>query len=238
MKDFTDITVLLDRSGSMSSIRILMEMAIDKLVEEHKSVESTKLTLIQFDDQNKQEIVFQAVPITAVEKVRITPRGSTPLIDAFCTAIDRTGLRFASMHESDRPARVLMIIITDGMENASNQFKRTDVFNRVTKQRNDYKWEFIYLGANQDTFAESQSYGISWGNTLKFSPDEAHIAFMAQNLASASSSFSNTGVMRGYTSQDRVKSASLEDLSKDTNPDVSNFVDATVKLAKRSTKSK
>lgn len=183
MKQYTDITVLLDRSGSMASIKEAMETAFNKFLDEHKAVPSTRLTLIQFDDVDPQEIVYQGVPVTYAEKLTIRPRGNTPLLDAFCEAIDKTGQRLANIPESDRPDQVLFVVITDGAENASKKFQRYDVRNRVNNQRNQYKWQFIYLGANQDAIGEAQSFGIPKEWALNYNASEKGVRSMSKSLA-------------------------------------------------------
>lgn len=220
MKQYTDIIVLLDRSGSMGAIKGPMETAFNKFIEEHQSVPSTKITLIQFDDQNIQDVVYQNVPIKAAEKLTLTPRGWTPLIDAFVTAIDNTGKRLSAMSESDRPDQVLFVVITDGAENSSTQYKRKDVSDRVTRQRDTYKWNFVYLGANQDAIAEAASYGID--RNFAFAWDS-----VPQSVASSGTSLSaNTvsyvaNVQRGSTKSlawtDAQRADAVEDAGKKLN---------------------
>lgn len=223
MKQFTDITVLLDRSGSMSSIKEPMETAFNRFIEEQRAVPTTKLTLIQFDDINDQEMVYGNVPITFVEKLKLDPRGNTPLIDALCQVIDNTGKRYSRLLESERPDQVVLVVITDGQENASRIYKRKDVFDRITRQKNQYNWQIIYLGANQDSFAESQSYGINWGSTLKWTPDAEHIRAMMQANSQAVLDYAqNTGALRGtggiaFANEVRTTAATKEDLAKDSN---------------------
>lgn len=225
MKEYTDITVLLDRSGSMAHIKEAMESAFNGFIKEHKSVPSTRLTLVQFDDINDQDVVYQCVPIRSAEKLHLRPRGNTPLLDAMCKVVDRTGRRLADMNERDRPDQVLMVIITDGKENASRSYMRTDVYDRITKQREDYKWNFIYLGANQDTFAESKSFGIPWVNTIKWTPDDYHVAQVGSSLRGATMAYANNtsgmrGMSTGFSEEERVKTATKDDLDKDSNPKV------------------
>jgi uncharacterized protein YegL len=217
MKNFTDITILLDRSGSMASIKESMEQAFDKFIQEHKAVPTTKVTLIQFDDVNNQEVVYQCVPVGSVEKLNLKPRGNTPLIDAFVTAIDRTGERLASMNESDRPDQVLLVAITDGQENASRRFNRTELNRRVTTQRENYKWQFIYLGANQDAIAEAFSFGIPHTHALNYSYTGAGAANSLGALASNTVAYAmEQGAMRSksvksFTEDQRRKAADDND---------------------------
>jgi uncharacterized protein YegL len=219
MAIYTDITVLLDRSGSMASIKEAMETAFNSFIKEHQAIPTTKISLIQFDDTDPQEIVYLGVPVKYVEPLKIKPRGGTPLLDALCTAIDNTGKRYSNMDESVRPDQVLFIIITDGEENASRSHKRSDVSSRVTNQREKFNWNFIYLGANQDAFSESLSLGIPYTNVLKYSPDPFHIDNAWKGLVGSTVSYaSNIGGMRGMSSslafdeQTRSRSATKTDL--------------------------
>lgn len=191
MKQFTDITILLDRSGSMQSIKESMESAFNEFVNGHKSNPTTKLTLIQFDSNNPQEVVYQGVPITAVEPLVLHPRGGTPLLDSLCTAIDNTGLRFANLQETQRPDQVLMVVITDGQENASRSRTRQDVFSRVTKQSNDFKWQFVYLGANQDAIGEAISFGIRPDWAMNYTASAKGVRGMSSALLSTTSTYAN-----------------------------------------------
>lgn len=218
MKQFTDITVLLDRSGSMSVVKEAMETAFDAFIKEHRSVPTTKLTLVQFDDRNDQDVVYQCVPIRSAERLRLHPRGNTPLLDAMCKVIDRTGERLASMPEAERPDQVLLVIITDGQENASHIYKRKDVFDRVTKQRESYKWEFVYLGANQDTFAETQSFGIPWKNVIKYSHDHNHAVAALDTLRSHTHSYAirASASVPDFDEEERIKTATKADRDKDS----------------------
>jgi uncharacterized protein YegL len=158
---YTDITILLDRSGSMEAIRNTMESALDELLAEHKKVPSTRVSLIQFDGYNAQEEVYIDRPVTEAPRTELVPRGTTPLRDALCHAINRAGLRLAAKPEPERPDQVLFVIITDGLENASLVYTHEDVRTRIQRQTDIYKWTFIYLGANQNAIKEASSLGIN-----------------------------------------------------------------------------
>jgi len=213
MKDYTDITILVDRSGSMRTIKEAMENALDEFITGHKEVPSTKVTLIEFDDRDDQNVVFQAVPVTSVEDIKLHPRGNTPLLDAFCKAIDNTGRRLVNMPESKRPDQVLMVVITDGQENASKLYKRQDVFNRVRKQSDDYKWEFVYLGANQDTFSEAASFGIPWTHAINYIPTAGSVGAVGAALVGNTVSYTNrsSAGIKAFTNEQRAKVESKND---------------------------
>jgi Mg-chelatase subunit ChlD len=170
---YTDITILLDRSGSMESIKPTMESALDELLLQHKKVPSTRLSLIQFDDEDTQEVVYSDRPVGEAPRTVIEPRGSTPLLDALCVAIDNTGRRLHDKPAMERPDQVLFIIITDGMENASRTYKHADVRRRTQHQTDSYKWQFVYLGANQDAIQEAASIGIAAANSISYAANAA-----------------------------------------------------------------
>lgn len=151
-----------------------------EFLQQHKQVPSSRLTVVQFDTDNPQEVLYTAQPIAEAAPIRIIPRGGTPLLDALCRAVDSTGLRLAAMTPQDRPNQVLFVIITDGEENSSREFTRKQVYDRISRQSDVYKWQFVYLGANQDAFHEAASFGIPTGNTINY----------------AASSVGSTNVMR------------------------------------------
>lgn len=97
------------------------------------------------------------------------PVGSTALIDAMGATIDRLGKLFASTPEAERPGKVCVTIITDGAENASKKYTLSEVKTMVERQRREYSWEFVFLGANIDAFSAAQSYGINTQNAYAFS---------------------------------------------------------------------
>lgn len=168
MATYSDITILLDRSASMETIKSAMESGFKEFVQGHKTIPTTRLTLVQFDHNQPYEEVYVERPITDVPELVLKPRGWTPLLDACCKTIDKAGQRLAAKRERDRPDKVLFLIITDGQENSSREFKREDVRRRIEHQTNTYKWEFTYLGANQDAYAEAVSLGIDFGKALNF----------------------------------------------------------------------
>src|SRR3990167_926447 len=126
MAQYTDITILLDRSGSMQTIKTAMESGMKEFIQGHQTVPSTRLSLIQFDGTNSYEEVYIERPITDVPELILSPRGWTPLYDALCKTIDKTGQRLATKREADRPDKVLFLIITTCEEDASREFKRHD----------------------------------------------------------------------------------------------------------------
>lgn len=207
MTNYTDITILLDRSGSMATIKSAMESGFDEFLLQHREVPTTRISLVQFDSDNPYEEVYIERPVTDAPKLTLQPRGWTPLLDAMCKTIDKVGQRLAAKHEQDRPDKVLFLVLTDGEENASREFKREDVRKRVTLQTEGYKWQFVYLGANQDAFKEADSFGINQGQTLNFMASAAGTAnswrSLATNTVAYASNSQENAVLDSYTPEQR-----------------------------------
>lgn len=185
-EDYSDITIVMDRSGSMGSIKHNMEQAIDAALEEQKSVPGKCLvTLVKFDD--KYEVGYTALPLHNVPRTVIEPRDSTAMNDSIIRAIRETGERLSRLPENERPARVYVIIVTDGYENASVEFSdakggRAQVMERIKHQREKYNWTFTFQGANQDAIATARSYGILDGSALNFVADAGGVQKMSATL--------------------------------------------------------
>ena len=208
--DLTDITVVLDRSGSMASVADDTRGGFDTFVADQKKAPGEAvLTLVQFDDT--YEFVYNARPIRDIGKLEFVPRGSTALLDAIGRAINETGDRLRKMRESDRPGKVVFVIITDGQENASHEFTKAKVNDMISHQRNQYKWEFVFLGANQDAIQEASAIGISGLNAMTYSHNAGGVkaAFTAtsSNLTSMRSGTMDT---MNYSAEQR-KEAVVEE---------------------------
>ena len=182
MKNQTDITILLDRSGSMETIRKDMEGAFNSFLQEQKRLGGDmRLTLYTFD--NVLTKIYDSLPIAEVPALVISPRGGTALLDSMAQVVDEVGYKFASKPEYDRPSRVVFVTITDGEENQSRRFSLQDVKTRIQHQTNNYNWQFVYLGANQDAFATGASMGYNYASSMTYTADSASIGAMTKSLS-------------------------------------------------------
>lgn len=173
--DLTDITFVVDRSGSMEGIRDDAEGGVNSFVaEQAKAPGEALLTLVQFDTE--YEFVHKGTPIRDVGKFELHPRGATALLDAVGRAVNETGERLARMAEADRPGLVIFVIVTDGQENSSREFSKQQVKEMIERQQNVYSWHFTFLGANQDAFAEAGALGIKAGGVADFAYEKVHEA--------------------------------------------------------------
>jgi hypothetical protein len=107
-----------------------------------------KLTLILFDDEYLAPI--DALPVAEIlplDNESYVPRGSTALLDAIGRTIDELGARLASLPEQDRPMQVIVAILTDGLENSSQNYTWQKIADAIKQQSEQYRWTFLFLGA-------------------------------------------------------------------------------------------
>lgn len=186
-----------------------MEGAFKEFIHEHRKTKTTRLTLIQFDGQDDQQVVHLAAPIGSVDGLIIEPRGWTPLYDAFCKAIDSTGRRLSLMPEGDRPDKVLMIVVTDGAENSSKTYRASDVRERVSHQSGRYQWQFVYLGANQDAIEVAGRMGINWQNAMTYGHNSIETTNAVRSMTNTTMAYAAglTGQsVNSFSTEDRLKS--------------------------------
>jgi len=186
LDNFTDITMILDRSGSMSSIQDATIKGFNDFVNEQKGVPGEGCwSLVQFDDQ--YDVVYAGknqndVPLLTPGTFQ--PRGSTALVDAVCRTIDQTEHRLSTICDEHKPTRVLLVILTDGYENASREYTTSDLNAKIARKRDIDKWQFIFLGANQDAIASARQYGIPTRSAMTYqASDEGTRAVFARASA-------------------------------------------------------
>ena len=176
--DLSDITLVVDRSGSMAQVRNDAEGGVNTFISQQVTEPGEALlTLVQFDTE--YEFLHTGVPVQNVPKYELVPRGMTALLDAVGRAINETGERLAKMPEADRPGLVVFVVTTDGEENSSKEFNKSQIKEMIERQQNDFNWHFTFLGANQDAFAEAGGMGIHAAGVADYADDKVAAAYMA-----------------------------------------------------------
>jgi uncharacterized protein YegL len=197
--DYTHITLVVDRSGSMTAIKTETEGGVNDFIAEQKKLPGkTTLTLSTFDTHF--DIVHDHVDINEVPPFVLDPRGFTALFDAMGKSIHETGAWLATLPEDERPGKVIFVTVTDGQENASREFTQQTVFAAVTEQTNTYAWEFSFLAADPSAIKVGTAMGINPNNSMAYDPNNIGATF---NIASASVARSRQGQDRAYTEAER-----------------------------------
>ena len=204
--DLTHLFFLLDRSGSMQSIKTDTEGGFAAFIEEQRSaVGECRVTLAQFDEH--YEIVFADTPVADVGPLRLQPRGSTALLDAMGRMITEAGAALAALPEDERPGSVVVAIMTDGLENASREWTHRAVKALVEQQSTAYAWQFLYMGADQDAIEVGHALGVSGDHAVTYGRGNVD-QVMAASSAKVSDlrrarSLDPAAAMRAYTLQER-----------------------------------
>lgn len=174
--------ILLDASGSMASIKDDVVGGIDAFIQEQKAQPGEcLLTIIDFDSGKPFNIVFAAKPVREIEGFTsndFTPRGGTPLLDAM-------GHLFSYVDQVDEGYTNLVMVFTDGHENSSREWTNDGVA-KLTKEKTDAGWQFVYLGANQDAFAVGGGMGFGARNAGNY--NTAHTSSVMANMSTYTSS--------------------------------------------------
>jgi len=169
-KGLTEITVVMDKSGSMEHLTKDTIGGFNSFIEGQKKIPGdATLSLFLFGTEiyplYENKDIKTINPITSEEYV--ADDYSTALCDAIGKTIDSVGARLSATNENDRPEKVLIVILTDGFENDSKKYNQSKIKEMVENQRKTYSWEFIFLGANMDAFTVGGSYGIQ--NNINYS---------------------------------------------------------------------
>lgn len=169
-QNLTELICIVDRSGSMSTIRHDAIGGFNSFVEGQREVPGeVRLSLALFD--NEYDLVFDQIELSEVPLLTtetFVPRGSTALLDAIGKTIDDVGLRLSKASEADRPCKVIVSVLTDGEENSSLHHNLAGVSKRIARQQNKYGWEFVFLAANQDAIASAASLSIKSADAVAF----------------------------------------------------------------------
>ena len=161
-KNLTELVFILDRSGSMSRLTADTIGGFNSMIEKQKAEPGEAyVTTVLFDDE--YETLHDHLPLEKIKPMtnkEYFARGMTALLDAVGMTIHSVGARLSATPEEERPDKVIVVITTDGMENASREYSREQVRDMITHQQDKYSWNFIFLGANMDAVAEAAKLGI------------------------------------------------------------------------------
>lgn len=168
--DLTAILMILDRSGSMMPLADDTVGGFNQFLAQQKQEPGEAIvTLVLFN--HDYQAVYNARPLTQVEPLTVkeyNPGGNTALLDAIGRGVHDLGQKLAAMSENDRPGKVVVVIMTDGQENASREYRREQLKKLIEEQTNKYNWSFLFLGANVDAFAEAGGIGVAAKHTMNF----------------------------------------------------------------------
>jgi uncharacterized protein YegL len=169
----TELVFILDRSGSMAGLESDTIGGFNAMLAKQKQEEGeANVTTVLFDD--RYELLHDRISIGGVSPMTdrdYTVRGSTALLDAIGNTINKLGSVQKSTSDDHRAEKVLFVITTDGLENASREFSYDKIKEMISRQKEKYGWEFVFLGANIDAISTAERFGISEDRAVNFVSD-------------------------------------------------------------------
>lgn len=207
--EITEIICILDRSGSMSSIIHDMIGGFNQYIEDQKKIEGKcNITIALFDD--RYELLYDNVDIQKFKpltKADWYPRGSTALYDAIGKTINDVDARV--LKSDVKPDKFLVCVVTDGYENSSREFNKNSIKKLISKKENE-KYSFLYLAANQDAMLVGDTMGFGAGNTLNFNASSSGAFYMNSSLSTATAHY------RSVSTSDALYSKKCKNIISDS----------------------
>lgn len=184
-KEVVELVFILDRSGSMNGLESDTIGGFNGMLTKQKKEEGeARVTTILFDDQ--YEVLHDDTPIQEVNPIseeEYYVGGCTALLDAVGRTIQR--IINVQKHSSGafRAKKVIFVIITDGLENASKEYRYHTLKKIIDEQKKFHGWEFIFMGANMDAVKEAKKLGIEEDRAVSYQNDEEGIALNYEVMA-------------------------------------------------------
>ena len=191
----THIYILLDRSGSMSSIANDVIGGFNQMIKDQKANgPDAKVTLVQFDSQDSQAVIVAGAPIAEITDLTgetFIPRGGTPLLDATGLLIGRARVEAAAREATGLPKQdILFVSITDGEENESCEYSLSQI-KKLFKECEKAGWTFVFVSAALDAYGDAQRIGVKHGNIQAFDKSAHGTRLAFQSLSAKTSEFRN-----------------------------------------------
>lgn len=187
------ICFVLDESGSMYNSVDDVIGGFQKLIDEQKAEKDGEciISLYRFSDKVKKDYIGK--PVNEVPKLTYSPGGCTAMNDGVGTAIDEIGKWLSDMDESERPSKNMIVIMTDGKENASREYDFDSVKAKIQHQEEKYSWTFVYMGTNLKDLRDANRLGIkmrSVSGSRNIVANYSHIDTYAKALRKSTSAAS------------------------------------------------
>jgi Mg-chelatase subunit ChlD len=202
----THVTFVLDSSGSMSKIEDDTKGGFNVFLQEQQEEEGTA-TVTLYDFDSTVELVYRNRPIADAPKLdneNYRPGGKTALHDAIVRAVDETAEQIETTAPRDQPENVIIVVLTDGKENAS-ETPQDVVRDRVEERREESGWEFLFIGANQDAALTAQEMGMDQDKSLDMSHSGEGAEEAYRSTSRSVSRARQQGSTGGYTEEDRQR---------------------------------
>ncbi len=194
-KGLTELVFILDRSGSMSGLEADTVGGYNSMLAKQRAVQGEcRITTVLFN--NGYELLHDRIDIRAVKAITTKEYevgGSTALLDAIGTTIDKIDNVQKHTAEDYRAEKVMFVIITDGEENSSREYSAEKVKRQIEQQKMKHGWEFVFLGANIDAVQTAGRFGIGADRALNYLADSEGTELNFRVMANAVTSLRREG---------------------------------------------
>jgi uncharacterized protein YegL len=197
-KGLTELVFILDKSGSMGGLESDTIGGYNSMLEKQKAIEGEcRITTVLFD--HNYEILHDRIDLGAVSPMtdkEYQVGGTTALLDAIGRTINK--IVKVQKHTADdyRAEKVMFVIITDGYENASQEFTAKKVKEMINRQKDKYGWEFVFLAANIDAVETAGQFGISPDRAVDYIADSQGTELNYIVIADAVAQYRTTGIVK------------------------------------------
>lgn len=171
--NMTELVFILDRSGSMAGLESDTVGGFNSMIEKQKKLDGgCCVSTVLFDDES--EVLHDRVKLRDIPKMTendYTVGGCTALLDALGGAIHHIGTVHKYARPEDVPEHTMFVITTDGQENASRRYTSEQVRKMIRRQKEEFGWEFLFIGENIDAVETAARYGIAQDRAVKYNAD-------------------------------------------------------------------
>ena len=179
--NYTALMLIIDRSGSMSSIRDDMVGGLTTLVEEQKKQPGLfTLSVVSFD--NTVELQHQMATPDNVT-IQLEPRGMTALYDAMGFGLNTMQANIDALPDHAKPETVQVVVVTDGAENSSSEYTGKTVKQLVIEKTTKQNWDIVFLGANQDAVMKAAELGIERDRSMTYGANSDGVTHASESLS-------------------------------------------------------
>lgn len=188
------VSLVLDKSGSMSSVRDATISGVNEYIDSLKRDKKTKykFSLTLFDSAYTTSEIVDIEKTNALSLKSYDPFGTTALYDAVCTAID--GIK-------QKRGKKIVVIVTDGLENSSREYNKKDFASRV-KELTEKGWVFVYLGANQDAWDNASQWGFMPSNVATFNATDKGVEAVFNVCAMSTRNIAGSSLNENFFTED------------------------------------
>ncbi len=187
LNNVTELVFILDRSGSMAGLEADTIGGFNAMIEKQKKEEGEcYVSTVLFD--NYSEVLHDRIKLSEIKPMtdkEYTVRGCTALLDAIGGAIHHIGNVHKYARKEDVPAHTMFIITTDGMENASKHYDSNRVKQMIERQKEQYGWEFLFIGANIDAVETAKNFGIDENRAVNYNADKKGTHILYETVSKA-----------------------------------------------------